>query len=167
MLPCRRQSVKFCKIVLVNWRNRWTFWALVIAVLALISVPSVEWIEALRDYARFASGWEPMPLKPSRTTFTPREGLVAEPAEPELKPCEFKHKAPKAKSVDLVGDFNAWKPGLLRMKRGRGGLWSLVVPLHPGRHKYLFLDDGEPKVDPRADTTDGPEGRRVSVRLVK
>ena len=151
----------------MNWRNRWTFWAVVIAVLALVSVPSVEWIQALRDYSRFAGGWEPMPLKPGRTTFTPREGRAPEAVEPELKPFTFTHKAPKAKSVELVGDFNAWKPGLLKMKRGDGGLWTLVVPLPPGRHKYLFLDDGEPKVDPGAATANGPEGRRVSVRLVK
>jgi 1,4-alpha-glucan branching enzyme len=151
----------------VNWRNRWTFWALVIAVMALISVPSVQWVESLRDYARFSVGWEPMPLRPSQTTFTPREDRSPEPVEPELKPFEFKHKAPKAKSVELVGDFNAWKPGLLKMKRRDDGLWSLVVPLRPGPHKYLFLDDGEPKVDPSTGTTEGPEGRRVSVRMVK
>ena len=149
----------------MEWRSRWTFWALAIAVLALISVPSVEWVESLRDYARFASGWEPTPLKPTWTSFTPREDH-GEQAEPELKPVEFKHKAPKAGSVELVGDFNAWKPGLLKMKRG-GGVWTLVVPLHPGRHKYLFLDDGEPKTDPGSETADGPEGRRVSVRTVK
>jgi hypothetical protein len=151
----------------MNWRNRWAFWAVVIAVLALICVPSAQWLESLRDYARFASGWEPLPLKPSFTTYTPREGRLPEPAEPELKPFEFKHRAPKAKSVELVGDFNAWKPGLLKMKRAGGGLWTLVVPLHPGRHKYLFLEDGEPKVDTSTGTADGPEGRRVSVRMVK
>lgn len=151
----------------MNWRNRWTFWALVIFVLALISIPSVQWIEALHDYARFASGWEPTPLKPTATTFTPHESRPREAAEPELKPFEFKHKAPKAKSVELVGDFNAWKPGLLKMKRGSGGLWSLVVPVRPGPHKYLFLDDGEPKVDPSTGTADGPEGRRVSLRVIK
>lgn len=151
----------------MNWRNRWTFWALVIAVLALISVPSVEWVEALRDYARFASGWEPTPLRPSETTFTPREDNSLKTPEPELKPFEFKHKAPRAKSVELVGDFNAWKPGLLKMKRGDRGLWSLVVPVLPGPHKYLFLDDGVPMVDPSTGTADGPEGRRVSLRIVK
>ena len=149
----------------MNWRSRWAFWALVAAVLALISVPSVEWVSALRDYAGFAGGWEPSPLKPTTTTFTPREDRV-DRAEPELKPVEFRHKAPKAGSVELVGDFNAWKAGLLKMKRD-GSVWTLVVPLHPGRHKYLFLDDGEPKTDPGAETADGPEGRRVSVRTVK
>ena len=150
----------------MNWRNRWTFWAVVVAVLALISVPSVEWVAAMRDYARFAGGWEPSPLKPTMTSFTPHDGHAVQ-AEPELKSFEFKHKAPKAKSVELVGDFNAWKPGLLKLARGDGGLWSLSVPLRPGRHKYLFLDDGRPTVDPSAETADGPEGRRVSVRTVK
>jgi hypothetical protein len=150
----------------VNWRNRWTFWALVLAVLALISIPSVEWIDALRDYAHFAGGWEPSPLKPTLTSYTPHEGRPPQ-AEPEMKPFEFKHKAAKAKSVELVGDFNGWKPGLLKMKRGDNGLWSVTVPLRPGRHKYLFLDDGRPEVDPSTGTSDGPEGRRVSVRTVK
>lgn len=149
----------------MEWRNRWTFWALVIAVLALISVPSIEWLQALSDYARFADGWQPTPLKPVPTTFTPRESRLDQP-EPELKPVEFRFKAPKAGSVELVGDFNAWKPGLLKMRRS-GAAWTLVVPLRPGSHKYLFLEDGEPRVDPGSPTADGPEGRRVSVRTVR
>lgn len=150
----------------MEWRNRWTFWALAVVVIALISIPSIEWVETLHDYAEVAGGWTPAPLKPTHTTFTPREGHRLEPDVPELKPFEFKHKAPKAKSVELVGDFNAWKPGVLKMRKN-GGLWTLVVPLRPGPHKYLFLDDGQPVVDPSAQTADGPEGRRVSMRVVK
>lgn len=150
----------------MNWRNRWTFWTLVAVVLTVVSIPSVEWVDTLRDYARFAGGWQPAPLKPTQTSFTPRDGRRAD-AAPELTSFEFKHRAPKAKSVELVGDFNAWKPGLLKMKRAGGGLWVLTVPLRPGRHKYLFLDDGQPTVDPSAETADGPEGRRVSARTVR
>ena len=148
----------------MNWRSKWAFWALVAAVLALLTIPSYQWVSALNDYRRFLSGWEPAPLRPTATSFTPHGGGRAEPA---LTSVEFRHKAPKAKSVELVGDFNAWKAGLLKMKRGSGGVWTLVVPLHPGRHKYLYLDDGEPKVDERAETADGPHGRRVSVKVVK
>lgn len=148
----------------MNWRNKWAFWATVATVLALISVPSVEWISALNDYRHFLAGWEPSPLKPSGTSYTPHDGGRAEPA---LMSVEFRHKAPKAKSVELVGDFNAWKSGLLKMTRGEGGVWTLSLPVLEGRRKYLFLVDGEPKVDARADTTDGPQGRRVSVRNVK
>jgi hypothetical protein len=149
----------------VNWRNRWVFWGLVAVVLSLISIPSAEWISAFREYSKLAGGWEPAPLKPTRTTFVPRDDRAQAP--PTLKPVEFRLKAPKAKSVELVGDFNAWKPGLLKMRRGDAGIWTFELPVRPGRHKYLFLVDGEPRVDPSTETTDGPEGRRVSVRIIK
>jgi len=148
----------------MNWRSKWTFWGTVALVLALISVPSIEWVSALNDYRRFLSGWDPAPLKSSGTSYTPHGGG---PAEPALTSFEFRHKAPKAKAVELVGDFNAWKPGLLHMTRGGDGVWTISIPVLEGRHKYLFLVDGEPKVDERAETTDGPQGRRVSVRNLK
>jgi hypothetical protein len=151
----------------VNWRNRWVFWGLVAGVLALISVPSVEWVETLRDYARFAEGWEPTPLKPTQTTFTPHESRTVPADEPALVPVDFRHKAPRAKSVELVGDFNAWTPGLLKMRRNSNGTWSMVVPVPPGPCKYLFLVDGEPQLDTEQATADGPDGRRVSLRLVR
>ena len=149
----------------MNWRNRQTFWAAVITVLVLISIPSVDLIDAVTGYVRFATGWQPTPLKPTTTTFTPRD----HPGDDilELTPFEFKHKAPKAKSVELVGDFNGWKSGLLIMQKRQDGLWSLVLPLRPGPHKYLFLEDGEPQIDPSVGTATGPEGRRVSLRVVK
>ncbi len=143
------------------------FWGLTAVVLALISVPSIEWVETLRDYARFAEGWEPAPLKPTRTTFTPRESLGAPEEEPALVPVEFRHKAVRAKSVELVGDFNAWSPGLLKMRRNARGTWSIVVPVPPGPCKYLYLVDGEPELDTETGTADGPERRRVSERNVK
>lgn len=148
----------------MNWRSKWTFWATVTSVLALISVPSIQWVSALNDYRRFLAGWEPTPLKVTTTSYTPHDSGYAEPA---LVSVEFKHRAPKAKSVELVGDFNAWKPGLLRMTRGGDGVWTVSIPVLEGRHKYIFLVDGEPKVDERAETMDGPHGRRVSVRRVK
>lgn len=145
--------------------GRAAFWATTAAVLALAGVPSVDWVTAARDYARFVSGWQPSPLRPTRTAYTPRERRAVE--EPALKPSEFTLKAAKARSIELVGDFNAWKPGVLKMKRGPGALWSVVVPLRPGPHKYLFLVDGEPRVDPGAETATGPEGRRVSLRRAR
>ena len=148
----------------MNWRSKWTFWAAVAAVLALVSLPSIEWVAALNDYRHFLSGWETAPLKPTSTSFTPHDSGGAEPA---LIAVEFRHRAPQAKSVELVGDFNAWKPGLLQMIRGDGGVWTLSVPVVEGRHKYLFLVDGEPAVDAAAPTSNGPQGRRVSMRTVK
>lgn len=148
----------------MNWRSKWAFWATVGAVLALISVPSITWVTALNEYRGFLSGWEPSPIKTSMTSYTPHGGGRAVPA---LTSVEFRHKAPKAKSVELVGDFNAWKPGLLKMSRGDGGIWSISIPVLEGKHKYLFLVDGEPQVDAKAETGDGPQGRRVSITVVK
>lgn len=147
----------------MNWRSKWAFWGTVGAVLALISIPSVTWVSELNDYRRFLAGWEPTPLKTTATTYTPHDGG----ATPSLISVEFRHKAPKAKVVELVGDFNAWKPGLLKMNRGADGVWAISLPVREGRHKYLFLVDGEPTVDERADTADGPQGRRVAVRSFK
>ncbi|MBI4060320.1 MAG: hypothetical protein HY403_02700 [Elusimicrobia bacterium] len=146
----------------MSWRSKWAFWTTVASVLAVIAVPSTQWVSALNDYRRFLSGWDPAPLKISGTSFTPHGG-----AAPTLVSVEFRHRAPKAKSVELVGDFNAWKPGLLAMTRGGGGVWTISIPVLEGRHKYLFLVDGEPEIDEREGTADGPRGRRVSVRNVK
>ncbi|HAZ09027.1 MAG TPA: hypothetical protein DCZ01_11045 [Elusimicrobia bacterium] len=149
----------------MDWKNRWTFWGLVAVVLTLISIPSAELISAFRDYSSLAIGWQPAPLKPTTVSFVPHDDRM--PIAPALKPVEFRLKAAKAESVELVGDFNAWKPGLLKMKRAGGGTWTVTLPVRPGRHKYLFLVDGNPQVDPGVETAEGPDGRRVSLRLVK
>jgi 1,4-alpha-glucan branching enzyme len=66
------------------------------------------------------------------------------------KPINFFCFAPKAKQVDLVGDFNNWQPGVHPMNRQPDGSWTLQIPLHHGHHHYQFLVDGEPTLDPRA-----------------
>lgn len=143
--------------------GKWAFWGAFAVVMGLVTIPSIEFMSAFKDYAGFLSGWQPAPLRATQTRYTPRENHVD---PPELKPVEFRLHAPKAKKVELVGDFNAWAPGLLKLNRS-GESWSIVVPVPTGHRKYLYLVDGEPRVDPKSDTTDGPEGRRVSVRTVR
>jgi hypothetical protein len=57
-----------------------------------------------------------------------------------------------ARSVELVGDFNEWARGATELKRsGAPGVWSVSVPLSPGRHEYAFIIDGSQWVaDPLA-----------------
>jgi hypothetical protein len=55
----------------------------------------------------------------------------------------FGFVAPSATSVALVGDFNDWDPRATPLKAAAaGGVWSVEVPIHPGRHLYAFVVDG-------------------------
>jgi len=78
----------------------------------------------------------------------------------------FSLLAPEARSVQLIGSFNQWRPGLHALSVDPGaGQWIIRLHLAPGRHEYAFLVDGERVVsDPRApfSQTDG-FGTRNSV----
>jgi hypothetical protein len=77
--------------------------------------------------------------------------------------------APGASRVALVGDFNDWNVGATPMRRADGnGIWSVTVPLAPGRYRYSFLVDGTRWVpDPTAPhAIDDDFGRTNSVVTV-
>ena len=67
-----------------------------------------------------------------------------------LKPVPFTCHAPWAKAVFIMGDFNDWQPATRPMKRMADGAWRIEVPLNHGHHRYLFVIDGEPALDPQA-----------------
>ena len=54
----------------------------------------------------------------------------------------FSLKAPRAKKVILMGDFNGWDAGAHPMKKDRDGLWKVAVALPPGRYEFKFFVDG-------------------------
>ncbi len=74
----------------------------------------------------------------------------------------------KAESVSLVGDFNDWQGGVTPLDRLETGVWTVTVPLPPGRHVYAFLIDGTLVVaDPRAPKSgDADYGQEGSVVMV-
>src|SRR6266567_3424620 len=75
--------------------------------------------------------------------------------------------APKAKHVSLIGDFNNWEPNANPMKRMPDGGWHIQIPVHHGHHKYLFLIDGHPTLDTRAQgTVRNAQNERVSLIAV-
>jgi 1,4-alpha-glucan branching enzyme len=69
-------------------------------------------------------------------------------ARNSFKPLNFYCHAPEAKSVQLAGDFNQWKP--VEMRPRPDGWWCLQVELTHGHHQYRFLVDGRPALDPQA-----------------
>jgi hypothetical protein len=74
-----------------------------------------------------------------------------------------------ATRVALVGDFNDWDAHRTPMTRDNGSdLWSVSLPLTPGRHVYAFVvDDSVWTLDPRAARArDADYGRAQSVIVV-
>jgi hypothetical protein len=72
-------------------------------------------------------------------------------AASELRSVEFVLRAAADSTVALVGDFNDWDPRATPLRPGSDSLWSVVVPLRPGRYRYTFVVDGtEWRRDPSA-----------------
>src|SRR5258706_5121029 len=66
------------------------------------------------------------------------------------KPVSFICQAPAARQVCIMGDFNDWDPRSHPMTRQADGAWRAELPLNHGHHHYLFVIDGKPALDPRA-----------------
>jgi hypothetical protein len=62
----------------------------------------------------------------------------------------FQYDAPAAQRVNLAGVFNDWggtligpfDPTIDPMTKDDKGVWSIVIPLDPGRYEYKFVLDG-------------------------
>ncbi len=87
------------------------------------------------------------PLYPRRNAAAPAAG----PGERRtLHLVDFFCRAPEAKSVHLIGDFNKWDANGHAMTRMPDGGWRIRMELPHGHHRYLFLVDGKPTLDPNA-----------------
>jgi 1,4-alpha-glucan branching enzyme len=71
-------------------------------------------------------------------------------AKKSVRAINFFCDAPEAKKVSIVGSFNEWKPDAAPMRKAPDGRWMVQVELHHGHHHYLFLADGHPILDPKA-----------------
>jgi 1,4-alpha-glucan branching enzyme len=88
-------------------------------------------------------------------------------AKKMAKPINFRCQAPQARAVSIIGEFNHWDPAVHLMQRQPDGSWYLQIPLHHGHHRYLFLIDGVPTLDPRAPgVARNEKGERVSLLAV-
>jgi hypothetical protein len=106
--------------------------------------------------------------------------VAAAPAETSLELVSSSMEAPpimkqfvfnsrNAHRVSVVGDFNKWNPSASPMVRAPDGdLWSISVPVLPGRHMYAFMvDDSMFVLDPREATArDADLGVEASVTIV-
>ena len=91
--------------------------------------------------------------------------------EPEAAPIpeQFVFNSNRAHRVSVVGDFNSWNPTNAPMVRSPDGeLWSVTIPIAPGRHMYAFLvDDSLFTIDPTAPNARDPDlGTKGSIIIV-
>lgn len=92
----------------------------------------------------------PMHSHPSRLTQGHGGPVHRYSAKKMKKPINFFCQAPAAGWVAVAGDFNDWSPEAHPMRQGPDGAWHLQIPLHHGHHRYVFVIDGKPTLDPRA-----------------
>jgi hypothetical protein len=73
-----------------------------------------------------------------------------------------------ARSVSIVGDFNEWRANRTPLvAAAKPGVWTVSVPLSPGRHEYAFIVDGKRwVVDPASIASFDEFGTESSVLLV-
>lgn len=74
------------------------------------------------------------------------------PASAAPSTVEFVLVTSSASTVSLVGSFNGWNATATPLRpTGSPGVWSVSVPLTPGRHVYAFVVDGSELIaDPTA-----------------
>lgn len=79
--------------------------------------------------------------------------------EAELVEVHFELRAPGAKQVELVGNFNHWRLGALRLEGpDASGHWNATIELPEGRYEYIFLVDGKEWVTDPTATVVRPDG---------
>jgi hypothetical protein len=71
-------------------------------------------------------------------------------ADRAARTVEFVLRTSADSNVALVGDFNDWDPRATPLHADRDGVWTVTVPLRPGRYRYTFIVDGTWRRDPAA-----------------
>lgn len=158
-----------------NVAARWRVPAAVAAGLALVAAiggyAMRGRVDAERSMVASAHQAAPVVAGGSETSgLTPVAAPAGAAAAEAAVPTQFVLDSPNAGSVALVGDFNEWDARSAPLARDpQTGLWTVTMPIAPGRHVYAFLVDGKDwTLDPRAPKEmDSDFGRPGSVLLVE
>ena len=79
----------------------------------------------------------------------------------------FFFRGPPGETVTVAGTFNGWDPFMYQLTEGPPGVYTLNLPLPPGRHQYVFFMRGRRYLDPyNPHRSYSREGRAVSEILL-
>ena len=140
-------------------------------VLAAAGLVAAVWLSAPKRDASVATSAPTVPVPAVGGADSAAVGarLARDAKLAGYKSVQVVFRAPAARRVSVVGDFNAWDTGADAMSRDPAtGLWSHTLALRPGRHVYAFVvDDSVWMRDPRTpEAVDADFGRPGSVLLV-
>jgi Carbohydrate-binding module 48 (Isoamylase N-terminal domain) len=143
-----------------------------------LRAPALSPLTALAGAAAIAVGAFAVAGWPGRAPREPAAEVVAARASPtRIVPARngspevlarLAYRAPLAREVAVAGDFNGWNAEAARMRRGEGGVWTVEIPVAPGkRYQYMFVVDGRWVTDPAAPASveDGFGGRNAVLDL--
>ena len=129
------------------------------------SVIAAAALYALWGFPRDPASRDPRDVAPS-----PVAASIAAESHNGSRLVQFVFVARDARRVTIAGDFNDWNLVATPLQRaGAEGVWSIVLPLSPGRYRYAFVVDGKRWL-PDAEAPRAPEnefGAESSVVLVE
>ncbi len=93
--------------------------------------------------------------------------LLASAEVDRLVPVVFRWQGAAASEVTIVGDFSAWEEvGLERTTDTDGTVvFARTMHLPPGRYNYVFVVDGDRRLDPDAPRLDGGFGENSLIHV--
>ncbi len=117
--------------------------AMAASLLFMVLAPSVP--------APWTSGHGQSPHMPAHSPYI--QAAATHTGAAQVQHARFSLYAPQAHSITLIGEFNGWGSTREVSLRPQGkGIWTVEVPLPPGRYQYAFLIDGKDMAtDPRAE----------------
>jgi hypothetical protein len=78
----------------------------------------------------------------------PSRNLNPDPLRGPPDSLSFTFKGPPGELVTVAGNFNGWDPFMYELREGPAGVYSINIPLPPGRYQYVFFHRGQRFVDP-------------------
>jgi hypothetical protein len=110
------------------WEHTWTLRLTPITALAAVAAIALLALLGARTGMMHGKPTSDFAAAPTDTVYVVRFVLMA----------------PDARNVSVVGDFNNWNRTTTALApSGNDGVWTISVPLPPGRHEYAFIVDGE------------------------